>query len=91
MDVRCLVLRYLVASAVIFSPIFCANLLFSRFFRDTKAADLGFAANLFGAMSGGILEYGSLVLGYRRLMLLVGAFYALTLLTAPLKEMKRNE
>ena len=85
------VLRYLVASAVIFSPIFCANLLFSRFFRDTKAADLGFAANLFGAMSGGILEYGSLVLGYRRLMLLVGAFYALTLLTAPLKEMKRNE
>jgi hypothetical protein len=85
------VLRYLVASTVIFSPIFCANLLFSRFFRDTKAADLGFAANLFGAMSGGILEYGSLVLGYRRLMLLVGAFYALTLLTAPLKEMKRNE
>jgi hypothetical protein len=84
------VLRYLVASAVIFSPIFCANLLFSRFFRDTKAADLGFAANLFGAMSGGILEYGSLIMGYRRLMLLVGVFYALTLLTAPWKEIRKH-
>ncbi|MDA0836175.1 MAG: spermidine synthase [Planctomycetota bacterium] len=83
------VLRYLVASAIIFSPVFCANLLFSRFFRDTEAADLGFAANLFGAMSGGLLEYSSMILGYRHLMLVVGFLYALALLTAPWKDIRK--
>jgi len=42
-------------------------------------------------MSGGLLEYSSLILGYRRLMLLVGAFYALALLTAPWKEIRKSE
>jgi len=72
---------------VVFSPIFFANLLFSRFFRDTDAADLGFAANLFGTLTGGVAEYASLMLGYRHLMLLVGAFYALALLTAPWRKL----
>ena len=80
-------LRYVVASAVIFSPIFFANLLFSRFFRDTKAADLGFAANLLGTLAGGLMEYSSLLVGYRHLMLFVGLFYALALLTAPWKDL----
>lgn len=83
-----MVLRYVVASAVIFSPIFFANLLFSRFFRDTDAADLGLAANLFGTLAGGVAEYASLMTGYRHLMLLVGAFYALALLTAPWSKSK---
>lgn len=79
-------LRYVIASAVIFSPIFFANLLFSRFFRDTKAADLGFAANLLGTLVGGMMEYVSLVTGYQNLMAIVAAFYVLALATAPWKQ-----
>ena len=78
-------LRYVVASAVIFSPIFFANLLFSRFFRDTRVADLGFAANLLGTLAGGVMEYAALILGYRRLMILVGLCYVLALAAAPWK------
>jgi hypothetical protein len=76
-------LRYLVASTLIFSPILFANLLFSRFFRDTEAANLGFASNLLGTLVGGTLEYTSLLFGYRKLMLLVAVIYALAMLTAP--------
>jgi hypothetical protein len=81
-------LRYVAASAVIFSPIFFANLLFSRFFRDTEAADLGLAANLLGTLTGGVAEYASLVTGYRHLMLVVAAFYGLALLTAPWRQLR---
>ena len=52
-----------------------------------KAADLGFAANLLGTLAGGLMEYSSLLVGYRHLMLFVGLFYALALLTAPWKDL----
>lgn len=79
--IRNWVLRYLAASAVIFSPIFFANLLFSRFFQSARAADIGFASNLLGALAGGMLEYASLLVGYRHLTLAVGVLYVLVFLT----------
>jgi hypothetical protein len=47
---------------------------------DSRAA---FAVNLLGAILGGCLEYLSLLTGYRNLLLLVGALYALAFLCRP--------
>ena len=68
--------RFLVATAVAFVPVFLANLVFARRFRDVAASNVAFGANLLGAMVGGVLEYASLVTGYRALLILVGALYA---------------
>jgi hypothetical protein len=70
-------LRYVVAAALAFAPIFFANLVFSYSFRDTKAADMAFASNLLGAVVGGAVEYVALVTGYSWLLFLVGGLYLL--------------
>ncbi len=38
---------------------------------------MAFGANLLGAMVGGVLEYTSLILGYRWLLVLIAALYGL--------------
>src|SRR5438093_12073426 len=43
-------LRYLLASAIAFAPIFFANLVFTGSFRETREADAAFASNILGAM-----------------------------------------
>jgi SAM-dependent methyltransferase len=75
-------LRYLLAGALAFTPVFFANLVFSYSFRETRTADMAFASNLLGAMVGGALEYLALVTGYRLLLVLVAALYALAWLFA---------
>jgi SAM-dependent methyltransferase len=75
-------LRYLLASAVAFAPVFLANLIFTYSFRDTKIADMAFASNLVGAMLGGVIEYLSLLTGYRFLLIVVALFYVLAWLFA---------
>jgi len=73
---KSLILRYAASSALLFSPIFLANLIYSSLFRATKQANIAFGANLFGAMVGGSVEYLALLLGYHNLVLLAGLFYA---------------
>jgi hypothetical protein len=68
--------RFLVATAVAFVPVFLANLVFAKRFRDVAVSNVAFGANLLGAMVGGVLEYASLVTGYRVLLILVGSLYA---------------
>ncbi len=75
-------LRYLLAGAVAFAPVFLANLVFTYSFRDTRTADMAFASNLLGAMVGGALEYVALLSGYQALLLVVAALYALAWLFA---------
>ena len=75
-------LRYVVASAISFAPVFAANLVFTYSFRDTRAADTSFASNLLGATLGGALEYVALITGYQQLLLLVAALYLAALLLA---------
>jgi hypothetical protein len=60
-----------------FLPIFIANLVFAQRFRDTSDALTAFSANLLGAMVGGLLEYTSMVLGYRNLLLVALVAYGL--------------
>jgi hypothetical protein len=75
-------LRYVVAAAVAFTPVFLANLVFSYSFRDTTTADMAFASNLLGAMVGGMLEYLALITGYSFLLVIVAGLYALAWLFA---------
>ncbi|MGA1723160.1 MAG: spermidine synthase [Ilumatobacteraceae bacterium] len=68
-------LRLLVAVALAFAPIFCANLYFTSRFKDAANPTAAFAANLFGAMIGGCLEYLSLLTGYRYLLVVAAVIY----------------
>jgi spermidine synthase len=57
------------------SPIFCAGLLFGTAIKRSGGLAREYGANLLGAVAGGVLEYLSLVTGYRFLLLLVGLLY----------------
>jgi hypothetical protein len=72
--------RYLLASVMAFTPVFLANIIFANSFRDSETADVAFASNLLGIMVGGGLEYFSMLIGYRMLLLFVIVFYACALL-----------
>lgn len=75
-------LRYAVAAALAFTPVFLANLCFTYSFKDTSAADMSFASNLLGAVFGGLLEYAALITGYQALVLLVMLLYGAALVAA---------
>jgi spermine/spermidine synthase len=68
--------RFVAASAVAFGPVFIANLVFAQRFREVGNSTVAFGANLLGAMLGGVLEYASIALGYRNLLLIVAVLYA---------------
>lgn len=72
-----LMLRYALATALLFSPIFFANLIYSTVFRDTTRANVAFGANLLGTMVGGTTEYLALYFGYQNLIIFAGIFYFL--------------
>jgi SAM-dependent methyltransferase len=72
--------RFLAATVVAFTPIFLANLVFAQRFKDVGASTVAFGANLLGAMVGGMLEYLSLLWGYRSLLILVAVLYGLAFL-----------
>jgi hypothetical protein len=71
--------RLAAAVALAFAPVFCANLLFAARFKEVASSTVAFGANLLGAMVGGVLEYASLVIGYRALLLVVAGMYACAL------------
>ncbi len=73
--------RFAAASSLAFAPIFIANLVFARRFRDTGVPTAAFGANLLGAMTGGALEYLSLMTGHRALLLLCAVLYGLAWIT----------
>jgi hypothetical protein len=73
-------LRYALAAAIAFAPVFFANLVFAYSFRDIASADMAFASNLLGAMVGGTLEYLALLTGFRALLLVVAGLYLVAFL-----------
>ncbi len=72
--------RFLAAVLLAFTPIFLANLVFTQRFRDVGDSTVAFAANLLGAMVGGVIEYISLITGYRALLIVVAGLYGLAFL-----------
>ena len=75
--------RFVAAVSLAFGPIFVANLVFAQRFREAPSATTAFAANLLGAIVGGMVEYVSLVTGYRFLLVVVGVLYALAFVVTP--------
>ena len=73
--------RFVLAVIIAFAPIFLANMVFAQRFRDVGDSGTAFGANLLGAMIGGILEYASLIIGYRWLLVVVAVLYGLAFLT----------
>jgi spermidine synthase len=74
--------RFVGATLINFSPIFVANLIFAVLFKKSKITHLAYGSNIVGSFTGGILEYSSMILGYRNLTLFVAFFYAMSLVTA---------
>lgn len=68
-------LRATLVGTVAFLPVFCANVLFASLFRSVEEGAAAFGLNLLGGMLGGIVEFSSLLVGYRALLLLAAAFY----------------
>jgi len=73
--------RFVVAVIIAFTPIFLANMVFAQRFRDVGDSTTAFGANLLGAILGGVLEYASLIVGYRWLLVFVAILYGLAFLT----------
>ena len=74
-------LRFGAATALAFAPVFLANLVFAQRFRDVASTTVAVGANHLGAIVGGVLEYLSLLLGFRFLLLVVALLYGLAFLT----------
>jgi hypothetical protein len=72
--------RLITAVILAFAPVFFANLLFTSRFKDAANPTAAFAANLFGAMVGGCLEYLSLLIGYQLLLVVAAALYLVAVL-----------
>lgn len=68
-------LRFAAAVMVDFGPVYAANLVFAERFRAIEASAIAFGVNLIGALLGGVLEYASLLAGYRALVLVAGVLY----------------
>jgi hypothetical protein len=75
--VQSLPARFVLASLLVFAPVFFANLIFSCAFRDRQVPENLFGWNLIGATLGGVLEYTSMAVGYSALTLVVAAFYTM--------------
>jgi hypothetical protein len=73
--------RFLVAGLLAFAPVMLANLIFAQRFKDVGSSTVAFAANLLGAMVGGVVEYGAIVVGYRALLVAVALLYAAAFVT----------
>lgn len=74
-------LESVVYSVLVFSPIYCAGLLFGSSIKRSPDVTVDYGANLLGAMFGGVAEYLSLLMGFQFLLLLVAAFYVAALAT----------
>jgi hypothetical protein len=75
--------RFIVAVTLAFAPIFVANLVFAQRFKESASATVAFAANLLGAIIGGMIEYVSLITGYRFLLIVVAVLYGFAFVLTP--------
>jgi hypothetical protein len=83
--------RFVAATAVTFTPVLLGNLIFAERFRAVAASTTAFGVNLLGAILGGALEYSSVILGYRWLVLLVAGLYSVAFVLTPHRGRSRRE
>ncbi|CAN5167384.1 hypothetical protein BH11PLA2_BH11PLA2_26480 [soil metagenome] len=73
-----MVVQVLASCTLAFLPIAFAGVIFATSFAHAKNPDRVFGANVAGALIGGLAENLSMVLGFRYLLLVALAFYALS-------------
>jgi SAM-dependent methyltransferase len=62
-------------ATLVFSPIFCAGLLFGSAIKGSPSLSRDYGTNLLGAMVGGVGEYLSLITGFSALLVVIAACY----------------
>ncbi|HEX8027430.1 MAG TPA: hypothetical protein VF491_03165 [Vicinamibacterales bacterium] len=67
------------ASAMAFTPIFFAGVIFAVSFMRALEPDRAFGANIAGAMFGGLAEYSSMLLGFQYLLFVAVALYLISI------------
>jgi SAM-dependent methyltransferase len=72
--------RLLLSAAFVGIPAFFASLCFVALFRQRPDAGIAFGWNLLGAVTGGLLELGAMVLGFKALHLVALGAYGLAFL-----------
>jgi spermidine synthase len=65
---------------LVFAPILFAGMIFAVSFERSTEPDRAFAANIAGAMAGGLAEYSSMLVGFQYIVVVALAFYALSYL-----------
>ncbi len=73
--------RFIAATALAFTPVFLANLIFAQRFAQVGTTTTAFGANLLGALVGGVLEYISMLTGFRFLLIVVAVLYGVAFLS----------
>jgi hypothetical protein len=66
---------------LVFAPILFAGVIFAVSFGRVASPDRAFGFNIAGAMLGGLAENLSMLIGFQSLVLVAGAFYALSALS----------
>ena len=75
--------QWIVGGMLIALPILFAAVIFAVLFRTrTRNPTASLAANLLGAIVGGVLEYGAMVVGIKALYIIAAACYGLVVLTS---------
>jgi SAM-dependent methyltransferase len=72
------VVQVVASCTLVFAPILFAGVIFPTTFARTARPDWFFAANVAGALIGGLAENASMLLGFRYLLLVASGFYALS-------------
>ena len=72
----------MLAALLVMAPVFFAGVVFAHSFRRCARPELAFAANIAGAIAGGLAEYASMALGFRHLLLLAALVYAASIFRA---------
>jgi hypothetical protein len=75
-------LRVAGAAVLVGSPLFFAGICFSKLFRQQAQVGYPFGMNMIGAMAGGSIEYLSMLIGMRRIWLVLMLVYLLAWLSS---------
>tara|TARA_R110002072_G_scaffold243821_2_gene403148 strand:- start:143743 stop:145935 length:2193 start_codon:yes stop_codon:yes gene_type:complete len=67
--------RVVTSICLVSVPLFCGGVIFAVSLNRAGDADRAMASNLLGAMAGGLVEYFSMMTGFRNLLVLAAAFY----------------
>jgi len=77
--------RFALSVSLVSLPLFCGGIIFAVSLNRSGSADRALASNLLRAMAGGLIEYFSMMTGFRNLLILAATFYLVAWLTRNLK------